>query len=280
MPTDIAKASIVPERAPSADAARRILARDGAVLLGGVTSGSSVIDLAKELFGQKLARIEQQFETTKDIDVKEEARISARPADSRGRKPYFYGPSERMIPHNDGFLFTTLAPDYMFLWCERPALPDGGESFVIDGDALVRLLGESPDTADLARFCREVDIDHSDPSSPHQHEAPIARRLPNGRLQIRNHHNIAARPGSREDADARNVQRWQRALCESRDCGPMFRMDAGEAICFDNYRMLHGRDSFDDPGRRVHAFWVWTTEALAIPSGTLDLANPGAVPAQ
>ncbi|MBN9497309.1 MAG: TauD/TfdA family dioxygenase [Alphaproteobacteria bacterium] len=277
MPIDVANASIVPERAPNTEAARPILARDGAVLLGGIASESAIIDLAATLFGPNLVRIERQFETTKDVDVKEGARIAALSADARGRKPYFYGPSERMIAHNDGFLFADLAPDYMFLWCKRPAQPAGGESFLIDGGALVRLLGDDPETADLARFCWDVDIDHSDPSSPQQHEAPIARRLPNGRLQIRNHHNIAARPGASEDADARSIGRWQQALRDSRDRGAMFQMEAGDAICFDNYRMLHGRDSFDDPGRQVHAFWVWTKEAIAVPSGTLDLANPGAV---
>jgi len=236
--------------------------------------------LAATLFGPKLARIDQQFETTKDVDVKEGARVAALPADARGRKPRFYGPSERMIAHNDGFLFADLAPDYMFLWCERPAQPGGGESFLIDGGALVRLLGDDPKTADLARFCWDVDIDHSDPSSPRQHEAPIARRLPSGRIQVRNHHNIAARLGPGEAADARGVGRWQSALAETRDRGAMFQLAAGEAICFDNYRMLHGRDSFDDPGRRVHAFWVWTSEALAVPGGTLDLASPGAEPAR
>jgi hypothetical protein len=275
--SDIAAASITPRRAATPAEAREFLDADGAAIIGDVTTDAAVMEVATAVLADKIVRLGRQFETSKEIDVEEAARIAALPVDSRGRQPYFYGPAERMLPHNDGFLFADFTPDYMFLWCERPALPSGGESFLVDGAALVRLLREDPATAELGRFCQEVDIDHSDPSAPQLDEAPIARRLPNGRVQVRNHHNITAKAGPAEAADAATVRRWQKAVCDARDRGPMFRMQAGDLICIDNYRMLHGRDSFDDPGRLVHAYWAWTKEAIAIPREALDLAKP-AVP--
>lgn len=276
MPTpDIGRACITPRRAATPEEARQLLETDGAAIVDDVTTEEVVLRIAAAVLGDKLVRVGRQFETSKQTDVAEAARIASLPVDSRGRQPYFYGPTERMLPHNDGFLFGDFAPDYMFLWCERPAVPSGGgESFLVDGGELVRILAEDPSTADLARFCREVDIDHSDPSAPFPNEAPIARTVPSGRLQVRNHHNIAAKVGPAEPEEAQMVRRWQEATCEAHDQGPRFRMEAGDMVCFDNFRVLHGRDAFDDPDRMVHAFWAWTTDAIAVPKEVLDQSKP------
>jgi hypothetical protein len=54
----------------------------------------------------------------------------------------------------------------------------------------------------------------------------------------------------------------------------MFRLAAGERVCVDNYRVLHGRDGHSDPRRRVCSIWGWSTDAVAVPDGPLDVVAP------
>jgi hypothetical protein len=70
------------------------------------------------------------------------------------------------------------------------------------------------------------------------------------------------------------LRRWESAVVAARDTGPMFRVGAGEMICVDNYRVLHGRDGHNDPNRRVCSIWGWSTDAVAIPDGPLDIVVP------
>ncbi|HTW08991.1 MAG TPA: TauD/TfdA family dioxygenase [Acidimicrobiales bacterium] len=230
--------------------------------------------VASDILGDKLLKIDFQFATSRYADDLEAARVAALPViDPRGRKRFFQPPSMRMIPHNDGFAFGDFGPDYLFLWCQRPANA-GGDSTVIDGAKLVKLLEDDGSTADLARFCWEVDIDLSDPSNLAANEGPIARRLASGRVQVHNHPHILAKAGANEALEGPMVRRWQEAVISARDSGPTFRIEAGEMLCIDNYRMLHGRDAFDDEARMVHAMWAWTTDALAVPSGSVDVHDP------
>ncbi|WP_330308879.1 MULTISPECIES: hypothetical protein [unclassified Streptomyces] len=50
---------------------------------------------------------------------------------------------------------------------------------------------------------------------------------------------------------------------QARDTGPMFRVEAGEMICIDNYRVLYGRDGHSDPLRKARSIWGWSTDAAA-----------------
>lgn len=70
------------------------------------------------------------------------------------------------------------------------------------------------------------------------------------------------------------VEAWGRSVAEARNTGPRFRLQAGEMVCIDNYRMLHGREAFVDESRMVVSIWGWTHEAVAIPDAILDITNP------
>ncbi|MEV0224677.1 TauD/TfdA family dioxygenase [Streptomyces sp. NPDC050704] len=270
---DVSSASFIPRRAADAAEAREVLAAEGAVIVTGLPDERSAIAYGREVMGDKAVRIGTQFEATKAHGEQEAAKVAEQPADSRGRKRSFAPTEERMVAHNDGFAFGDYAPDHLFLWCERPAAR-GGDSFLVDTSRLLDLLAADPEWAAVAEFCRTTDIDHSEPNYPQDTYAPIARTVPSGRFQGRYHPYLASVEGPLEDQHMDFVRRWEEAVVAARDTGPMFRVDAGEMICLDNYRVLHGRDGHSDPARRVCSIWGWSTDAVAIPDGPLDIVVP------
>jgi hypothetical protein len=270
---DVSSASFIPRRVSGADEARETIAREGAAIVSGLYDEASAIAFGAEIMGAKSVRIGTQFEATKEKGRREAMAVHAQPADKRGRKRDFGSAEERMVAHNDGFAFGDYAPDHLFLWCERPAAV-GGDSFLIDTARLLDLLAAEPRHADLADFCRTVDIDHSEPNYPQGTFAPIARRTSSGRLQGRYHPYLAPVEGPDEAAHWPYVRRWETAVNTARDTGPMFRAEAGDMICIDNYRVLHGRDGHSDPRRKLCSIWGWSADAVAIPDGPLDIVVP------
>jgi hypothetical protein len=273
---DLSRASVVPRRVVDATEARAVVASDGAAIMTGLPDQDAAISSGAAMLGADCLRVGTQFEATKDRQEMEAAVVAEQPADERGRKRRFTGTAERMVAHNDGFGFGDFAPDYLFLWCERPD-PDGGDSFLVDGLKLLEILAAEPGCEDLVSFCWNTDIDQSEPNFPLTTFAPIARRLPGGRVQVRHHPFLAPVPGPDEERHRPLVERWGELVTTARDTGPMFRVAAGEMICIDNYRVMHGRDGFRDPGRRVLSIWGWSADAVAVPDGPLDIVRP-AVP--
>ncbi|MFG2981717.1 TauD/TfdA family dioxygenase [Streptomyces sp. NPDC048258] len=270
-------ASVIPERVASADEARALVRGRGAAVLAGVQDEPTALSLGHQVMGEKAVRIGTQIDVTGHNETEQAKAVAAQPVDERGRKRAFSVAEERMPPHNDGYAFGDLAPDHLFLWCERPSVV-GGESFLIDTSRLIDLLAKDPLNADLAEFCRTVGVDHSEPNYPQGSSHPLVRSSATGRFQGRYHPYLSPVGGPTEENDRRFVRRWEEAVLRARDSGPMFRLEAGDMLCIDNYRMLHGRDAHSDPKRRLCSIWGWSTDAFAIPSGPLDIVNPRLAP--
>jgi hypothetical protein len=286
---DFSKASVVPRRVGTAAQARAEVAARGAAILSGLGDQAAAFAAGRAFLGARLRRFGLQFEASKHKQEAEAAMVAEQPADERGRKRRFTATAERMAPHYDGFGFGDFCPDYLFLWCGRPAAAGEGASFLIDGLALVEQLAGDPQWADVARFAWETEIDQSEPNFPLAAYAPIARRLPgtaglagSGRVQVRHHPFQAPVPGQAPDVEAAQaamIARWSAAVTAARDSGPMFHARAGDMICVDNYRLTHGRDGYADPGRVMLSIWGWSSAAIAVPEGPLDIVRPVIPPA-
>jgi hypothetical protein len=276
---DFSKASVVPQRVGTPAQARAEVAARGAAILSGLGDQEAAFAAGRAFLGADLRRFGLQFEASKDKQEAEAAVVADQPADERGRKRRFTATQERMVAHNDGFGFGDFGPDYLFLWCGRPDAGGEGASFLVDGLALVGQLAADPDYEDVARFAWETDIDQSEPNFPLAAPAPIARRLTGipARVQIRHHPFQAPVPGQAPDievAQSALIARWSAAVTAARDSGPMFQAAAGDMICVDNYRLTHGRDGFSDPGRVMLSIWGWSSAAIAVPEGPLDIVRP------
>jgi hypothetical protein len=274
---DFSQASIVPRRVGSPAEARAEVAARGAAILSGLPGQEAAFAAGRAFLGADLRRFGLQFEASKDKQEAEAAVVAGQPADERGRKRRFTGTEERMVAHNDGFGFGDFGPDYLFLWCGRPDAGGAGASFLVDGLKLLDDLADDPDYQEVAEFAWSADIDQSEPNFPLAAYAPIARRLPSGRVQVRHHPFQAPVPGQAPDIEtiqAELIRRWSAAVTRARDTGPMFHAAAGEMICVDNYRVTHGRDGYRDPERVMLSIWGWSSAAISVPEGPLDIVRP------
>ncbi|MGI5126871.1 TauD/TfdA family dioxygenase [Pseudonocardia sp. CA-107938] len=273
--TDLGRACLVPRYVSSPEEARAVVEAEGAAIVRGIESEEAAIAYGWAVLGAAGVRVSRQIEATKSNGEADELRIKDEPADARGRKRDFSADTAKaMPPHNDGFAFGDYAPERLFLFSARAAVT-GGESFLIDGGALLDLMAEDPANAEFVEFATTVDIDHTEPSHPQLPFAPIARSLADGRRQVRHHPYLAPVAGPAEAEQWPMVERWHAAVCEARDTGPRFLLETGDMAVVDNYRVLHGRHGHSDPDRRLYSIWGWTTSAIAVPAGTLDIVEPG-----
>jgi len=267
---DVRAATLLPAVATTVAHARTLLSLDGAAILRGVDDLATAVSLGERILHGRVMRIGPQFEVSPQQLADEAEAVMAQPADERGRQRY-RGPMDADQPaHNDGFGFGDFAPDHMFLWCATPCAV-GGASFLVDAVRLLSIVSETD--AGFADFAWTVPIDHSVPNFPQPTFEPIARHV-NGRVQVRCHPDMAAAPGPGEHADARYVTFWMDAVARARSTGTQFRLQAGDLLCIDNYRMLHGRNGYVQPSRSVSSIWAWTSSAQSVPVGALDIAVP------
>jgi hypothetical protein len=277
--SELAEACVVPRRVSSPEEAREVVDAEGAAIVSGIADEEAAIALGRAMLGADLRRIGRQIEVTRKRGEEESAKVAQQPADARGRKRRFVTDTSLPMPaHNDGFAFGDYAPDRLFLFSERPAAT-GGESFLIDGLAVLDVLGRDPANAQMVEFCRTVDIDHSEPNFPQGTYSPILRTTPAGRPQVRHHPYLAPVAGPDEEAQWPFVKHWTAAVTAARDTGARFRLEAGEMACVDNYRLFHGRHGYADPARTLYSIWGWSSAAVAVPAGELDIVMPKA-PAQ
>ena len=275
---DLGSACLVPRRVATPALAREVVATEGAAIVSGIADEAAAIEFGRAMLDDELVRIGRQIEATKANAEQEGPKVDAQPPDARGRKRSLSTDTTvAMPPHNDGFAFGDRAPDRLFLYSARPAAT-GGESFLIDGLALLDVLATDPANAALIDFARNTDIDHSEPNFPQDTFSPILRTTPAGRPQVRHHPYLAPVLGPDEQAQWPHVRQWLAAVTAARDAGPRFRLEAGEMAVVDNYRVFHGRHGYTDPARRLYSIWAWTTAAVEVPAGQLDIVNP--VPAK
>jgi gamma-butyrobetaine dioxygenase len=277
MTVDVSAAALVPRRVGTAAEAFEVSRVEGAAILSGIPDEDSAVDVAREVVGDRLLRLGKQFDAVKDIQDALARRFATSEPDEKGRRRIVGLDSEEpQQPHNDGYAFGDFASDRMFLHCERPS-DTGGESFLVDGARLLEILADHGETRALAEFAWTVPVDHSEPGHPQNNDVPLARRLENGRVQIRHHVTIApvsqADPAA-EKRDAEMIALWSSYVHQVRDTGRTFTAAAGEVICIDNYRVMHGRLGYSDPHRKMHSIWAWTTDAIAVPSAALSIDDP------
>jgi Taurine catabolism dioxygenase TauD, TfdA family len=276
---DLAAACLVPRRVSSPEEAREVVDAEGAAIISGIADEEAAIAFGTAMLGADLRRIGRQIEATRKRGEEESAKIDQQPADARGRKRRIVTDTSLPMPaHNDGFAFGDYAPDRLFLFSARPAAT-GGESFLVDGVAVLDILERDPANAEMVEFCRTVDIDHSEPNFPQDTYSPILRTTPAGRPQVRHHPYLAPVIGPDEAAQWRFVKHWTAAVTAARDTGARFRLEAGDMACVDNYRLFHGRHGYTDPARTLYSIWGWSSAAVAVPEGELDIVIPKA-PAQ
>lgn len=158
-------------------------------------------------------------------------------------------------------------PRHLALHCHRQARCGGGQTLLADGYAFVASLDEGL-AADLRSRAIRFDLvpgAGADGRAPVA--APILSEAEGGRPPIVRYSYNVLRDNSldapvHEDvldlngADPFHAELCRRGVTFMRDRGIAALPGDGELLIFDNWRMLHARDSYEDRERHLTRYWV------------------------
>ena len=256
----------LPQRVAGAGETYELLRRDGAVILTGC--GASRADagaLARRILAPLTPVVPDPAPIQEGGGNADRTYANLPGADGSTLVPFQTG-------HTDGFAYGDRYPDFIFLLCVRAAAA-GGESFIVDSYELIDALANSEAADDRAfhHFLTTTPVEQTEPGFQSS-LAPVIGTNGNGRRMSRwtpVQRPDASLPAEEQARHAAWLARWGALTHAASLRAPRFVLQPGEAICLDNYRMLHGRTGFDDTERALWRIWAWTTEALAVPEGML-----------
>lgn len=265
---DLAAAcSVVPERTTSPTEARALVARDGAAIL--TELGSMEADQAKthasDVVGPGLLTAPDVFTVVvEDGDARVElSRIL----------------SDRLLMldlHTDGYSYGDSLPDWLFLGCESQS-PFGGASILTDGYAVVDRLRDAGGVwAELVEVLEHVAIDQIPAFQPRGLSTVIQHTDDGRRFMRRNAYQRVADDAPDDDVTARHrylVDLWHAMWNLLSRGATTFRLEPGELLCIDNYRMQHGRLPFVGAPRTYQRVWAWSDAALHVPDGVPPVSD-------
>ena len=157
----------------------------------------------------------------------------------------------RLGPHSD-LPTREVPPGFQFLHCLINDA-DGGESTLTDGAALVEALErDHPEEFELL-YTRHWIFFNRGPGIDHRWSAPIIDYLPGSDTPtIRAFYPVRAFPAMANEDVGRcyDALRLFHKMADQPEFELKFRLTAGDIMCFDNRRVLHGRDAFTGSGKR------------------------------
>lgn len=254
---------IVPERTNCPEKARALLAMDGAAILRvDNLKAEDAVDGMKRVLGDSLVGYRKPVRIAESTLVSPGERSCFDPETGTVHSDI----SSRGQLHVDGYMaFGAAYPDMIFLLCERQA-SDGGDSFILDGLRLVTALAADPSQRDLVWFLWNTPIEQSTPTGIRV-LCPTVRQTRGGRLALLCHDDQRPEENGESQAQVHEMlARWHETKENALNAAPRFRLMPGDFLCLDNYRMFHGRNSYQPGGNRLlHRLWCWTKAAFDCP---------------
>lgn len=250
---------IIPERTDDPTEAYRLLEMDGAAILTwGRTDGEAATAAAKAVLGNRLRAQREPIGIQPNPTSGQGTRF-----DWKTRTVNADSTVEQAI-HIDGYMmYGSAYPDFIFLLCAEQA-PSGGDSFIADGQRLINAIASDPTLRELSRFLWQVPIEQSTPEGIPSRN-PIVSRTSAGRITVRYHdHQRLPDDAPANSEMQRLLDRWF-AITNEAAAAPRFRLQAGDFLCLDNYRVFHGREPYSGGHRLLHRIWSWSDLAFAVP---------------
>ncbi len=263
---NLEQCGVRPQLAPTFDHAQALLRRDGAVIVSGVgESSEDARSIARDLFGTAIRAIPPA------------ARVFE--GGEKDRRLPGLDHQVRLPAHTDGYAYGDLYPDYFLLSCVRSS-SGGGDSFLVDGYAVLDAMRADPELQWVPDALMQVSIDQTE-SGMQRAISPIVQSNREGRIMVRKTHDQKPAAGSPDQTrDQAMIASWHRVAEQVAERAPRFKLATGQAIIVDNYRMLHGRDAYSDLNRLLWRVWVWTSASLGVPDLPLhsDTRHAAGVP--
>lgn len=185
-------------------------------------------------------------------------------------------PSRVLKPHNDGANpYGDLFPDFLFMVCERAA-QHGGESYVIDGHAIVRSFAPEQQQMLLNTPVESKGFDGARGKAAVWRSPMLQAVHGSGRWRLRAEGgggtNRDQPTQSHLEQSRRVLHLWETARDKAGTRAARFKLLPGQAMLIDNYRYLHAREPDDGGGQRLlWRVWCWTEHRMhaALPNNCL-----------
>jgi gamma-butyrobetaine dioxygenase len=234
---DLSATGVVPERTDDATVAYELVARFGAAILVG--NGREALDgpaVAHRVFEDHTLAVPEAAEVT-DKGVHE-------------RRPEGLSNRTRSNCHTDGYSFGWQYPDHFLLLCDEPS-DDGGDSFLVSGNAVLAAMALDEELAWVAKCLANVSVDQTQ-AGMQPLIGPLVSTSPSGRQMFVMANAVDQRPTNDSTDPARDremIEAWRSTVDAATDQVEHFKIDSGEAVIVDNYR------------RRMWRVWTWTDSA-------------------
>lgn len=241
---------IIPKHTTGTIEALALVQKDGAAIFSPVgTTNTDATELGHQIFGDRV------------MSIPEAARVFEGGEKDRYQVTDHHQP---LKPHTDGFAYGDRFPDYIMLTCVRSS-EAGGESFLVDGYAVLDQLKADKNTSWVVDALESVSVDQTE-EDMQVSQSPIVQYNATGRKLLRRNFSQTPLTTSKEpDRDQAMIDTWINAIDEAGRQVPRFRVEPGQALIVDNYRMLHAREGYMDPNRMFWRVWIWTNECLGVP---------------
>ncbi|MEZ5230783.1 MAG: TauD/TfdA family dioxygenase [Acidimicrobiales bacterium] len=258
---DLATVGVTPERTSDPAKALRLVQRDGAAIL--TRAGLSEADARAVGFSI--------FNRTPRGAVG----VKVSDAGDRGQRPSGSSNATRSQCHTSGYSYGQHYPDAVVLLCQWQS-EVGGASILVDGYKLFELMIDDPEYAPLAARLATTPVDQTDPGMQPLIR-PIVSTTDRGRRMLVTANVEHIRPcldSSNPVADLAMIERWYDLLDAAAERVEHPKLRNGEALIIDNYRVLHGREPYEDQRRTLWRLWLWTEDsAYGAPSVPLHSDN-------
>lgn len=260
--TDLSQFSVLPGRTTDPGEVAPLLERDGAAILTGLASDAqSAASTPRLAFGERIVACPPPV-LVDEMGGGTDQRIRIKPLNDI-----------TLGLHTDGYSYGDRMPDVMVLLCIEPDGNGGGASMLVDHLALYDALAAEAQKRYLAEFAAGTDLDLTSPGMSTRHgryvmTTPTGRRVGwlGAQPDVPQPLKTDPDPTRTERSIAELKDMWHAVLTQVRS----FRLEQGDALYVDNYRVSHSRQPYDDPRRRLWRVWAWTDRALAVPEGQLS----------
>lgn len=255
---NLSRVGVVPVRTSDPATARMLVERDGAAILTGVgTSEEEARAVASAVFGLSLLAVPPGASVSDGGD--------------KDRRPMGLSSASRSHCHTDGYSYGDHYPDYFLLLCDTHS-EVGGESFLVDGYAVLDEMTADPEYAWLPKALRTVPINQTE-IGMRPLVGPMVRSTDRGRPMVVMANAVDLRPcddSANPERDQTMMDVWRETVYEATDHIEHFKLYSGEAVIVDNYRLFHGREPYADERRKMWRVWMWTeASAHGAPEGVL-----------
>jgi alpha-ketoglutarate-dependent taurine dioxygenase len=198
-------------------------------------------------------------------------------------RTYFQAGDRDFLVHSDATDYGHHIPDFILFTAEAAA-DTGGETFLVDSYAMLAALSAEPSTAWLPSALRRVVIDAVQPDTGQGCTRPVVTQTA-GRVAVCRPASSDAMPAAQtlrplqeQDAAAQRMLEQFHAACDAAAAmAPRFKLQPGETVVLDNFRVFHGREPFLGDQRKLWRTWIWSDEGSGPPPGGVagSFVDPG-----